>query len=491
MKKLILIAFLMTAGSLAKAQNISQLGDFKRIELDLPLTIELKNAEVPKADAGSYSQNIEFEVKNNTLSFKNKGIANFSDPVKVYFTKLNEIIVQGMGTIKTSTEDTINTDELNLKTEGAGKLDLNVNTKSLNLKSQGANKITLAGKSENFYADLDGAIKLNSTKLITQNAKIEADGASSYSVNAAQKLELISDGISKGTYFGNPVIKTFKVDGLSKITDGETGEQLGLNDKIYVSENGDTTKLKIGKSKIIIIGKDKCDEESCDKDSKKGKNASHMKRVYSGFEFGMQSFATNSGDLNLPAAYSFLNTKPSRSWFWGLNILEGDAQIIKNRLAVTSGFGIEFFNLGFEGTRRLLPNIKTINADTSMLPLTRNRMYNFNLNVPLLIKFSTSGIGKKREGFHFAAGVVGTYVAHSHLNIKSTANGFEEEYKIKDDFNINPFRLTATVRIGYGWLRLIANYSLTPYFRNSNTGVADGNGPDLRIASAGITLIPF
>ncbi len=111
-------------------------------------------------------------------------------------------------------------------------------------------------------------------------------------------------------------------------------------------------------------------------------------------------------------------------------------------------------------------------------------MYNFNINVPLLVKFAPR-TKKNRNGFHLAAGVIGTFKAHSHEKQETSANGYTEEIKIKDDFNINPFRVAATVRVGYGWFRAFANYSLTPYFKQTN-----GN-PDVRVFSAGITLVPF
>jgi hypothetical protein len=61
---------------------------------------------------------------------------------------------------------------------------------------------------------------------------------------------------------------------------------------------------------------------------------------------------------------------------------------------------------------------------------------------------------------------------------------------MRDDYSINPFRVQATARVGYGWFRAFANYSLTPYFKK-DSGVAGQENPDIRVFSAGITLIPF
>jgi hypothetical protein len=111
-------------------------------------------------------------------------------------------------------------------------------------------------------------------------------------------------------------------------------------------------------------------------------------------------------------------------------------------------------------------------------------MYNFNISVPLLLKFAPR-TAKTKNGFHLAAGIIGSYIAFSQMRLESTANGYNEKLEIRDDFNINPFRLTGTVRVGYGWFRAFANYNLTPYFNTSN-----GN-PDVRTFTAGLTLVSF
>ena len=297
-------------------------------------------------------------------------------------------------------------------------------------------------------------------------------------------------GATKGVYNGNPSTKNINVAGISNVVDGSTGEQL-KDDRN--GEDGDTTKIRIGNKKVLIYedGKELAIEQKDAKDDEKKKSNKKkpLKEVYSGFEVGMNTFTDNQMNFTMPAKYNFLDTKINKSWFYGINLMEGDLILIKNKLALTSGLGLEFQTFEFNTPRVLIPNSNVVMADSSSKALNRNRLYNFNFNVPLLLKFAPR-TAKGRNGFHMAVGVIGTYKAYSHVKIESSADGYELEAKMRDDYNINPFRVQATARVGYGWFRAFANYSLTPYFKK-DTGVAGQENPDIRVFSAGITLIPF
>jgi hypothetical protein len=63
-------------------------------------------------------------------------------------------------------------------------------------------------------------------------------------------------------------------------------------------------------------------------------------------------------------------------------------------------------------------------------------------------------------------------------------NGDRQKSRNNDDFNLNPFRVNASVRLGYGSFVLFANYALTPLFQKNE-------GPDLTAFSTGIRIIGF
>ncbi|GAB1447894.1 hypothetical protein MASR2M44_08960 [Bacteroidota bacterium] len=486
MKSISIFSAMLLAGSLyAQEKNVKA---FTKLELEAPLKVELIRSTESKIDAGSETEKLGIEVEGNTLSLEMGSMTNIEQPVKVYYTQLEELEINGIGDVRTREGSVIEGASLEIEANGASKLNLNVKVDKLKIESAGASKLTLAGQSKSTEVELAGASKLMAGDLKTENLKLEAAGAVYFNVNVSKELTIEAAGASKGVYAGNPQVKTINVTGLSKVVDASTGEQ--LQDERN-NPDGDTTKLSIGKKKVIIYddGKETTVDKHAgtDKDGKKKKSKKEMKTVYSGFEVGMNSLIQPGLEFSLPQNYSFLETQLNRSWFYGLNLFEGDLHLVKNTLALTSGLGMEFQTFEFNTNRILTPNVDAVTADNNTKALNRNRMYNFNFNAPVLIKFAPR-TAKGKEGFHLAVGVIGTYKARSLVRTETTADGYEVESKIRDDYNINPFRVSATARVGYKWFRAFANYSLTPYFDRS---VGSTTNPDIRVFQAGITVIPF
>lgn len=468
----------------AWAQTTTNLPAFTGIELNAPFKVALVHSTVTKATAVT---GVELMVKRNILHIE-QGTSDVheGDSVIVYYTQLNRMEINGIGEISMAQGSTINADTFKLECNGAAKTNLNMEVKFLRLEGNGESIIKLAGNADKVKAALSGVSKLYAAELKTRDMNVEGSGASYFAVFASNSLHVDATNATKGSYAGKPVIKNINVSGVSSIVDASTGEE--MSDER--SGNGDTTRLTIGKMKVIIIDEDKKQDTKGKKEEAENGNSPKkikrydLKHVYAGFEVGVNNFASSNLQLNVPANYSYLSCNTGRSWFYGLNFIEKDAQIIKNKLAITTGFGIEFQHFEFASDKVLQANMPGVIADSGLVQYSRNRLYNFNLNVPLLLKFAPRN-KKVRNGFHLAAGLIGTYKTYSSLSLETTARGFKEETKIKDDFNINPFRVAATIRVGYGWFRAFASYSLTPYFKQTN-----GN-PDIRVFAAGITLVPF
>ncbi len=480
-----IIALLAISGS-AWAQKEIVIPPFTSIELNAPIHIQLIHDNTTKAMLNDANDKISFEVSNQVLHIERNGrISDMDKEVKVYFTEIKSVEINGAGQMSTASGTSISGEQLKLESNGAAKIDFSIDVKKLDLQATGASKITLKGKAEQVKSELDGATKLLAADLIANDFDMECNGAANFTIHVKNNLNVEASGASKGVYAGSPVNRKIEVNGIAKITDANTGDQMSDSR----NQDSDTTRISLGKRKYIII--DESNEKEGKSGSKEGEAAKTpktdrlaLKHVFSGFEMGLNSFASPDLKLDIPAPYSELTCKINKSMFYGINILEGDVQIIKNKLAITSGLGIEFQNFEMGSFASLKPNVSGVKFDTIYGPLTKNKMYNFNFNVPLLVKFAPRN-QKKRNGFHLAAGVIGTYKAHSHLIMENSAKGYEEKIKMDDDFNINPFRVSATVRVGYGWFRAFANYSLTPYFKQT-TGT-----PDIRVFSAGLTLIPF
>jgi hypothetical protein len=483
--KIINLVSILALSNIAWAQNEISLTAFNKIVTDAPIKLQLFSGSLSKASYTGSTDAYLFNVKNGTLTIDFTGKGAKADFVNVYFSTLSAVEVDGVSEITMAEGSVITGESFDLKVDGGSKVSLKTDLKNISIQSDGATKITMVGKADNAEIKMDGASKLYGNELKCKTLKMDVDGVTYFNVNASETLEINADGASKGLYTGSPINKRINVSGLANIIDANTGESIA--DERQHNAN-DTTRITVGKKKVIIIeegNKIKIEKEhGGEKYSKNTVKRYELKKVFAGFDVGMSQLMSPNFQSKLPAGYEFLDCRVEKSWFFGLNLLEGDLQLVKNKLAITTGLGMEFLNLRFNTDQLLVANVNTVKADSGLTAYNKNKMYNYNLTVPLLIKFAPR-TKKDKNNFHIAVGVIGTFKAYSHLKTETTSLGYEQESKTKDDFNINPFRLTATARIGYGWFRAFANYGLTPYFNQDN------KNPDIRLFTAGLTLIPF
>ena len=118
----------------------------------------------------------------------------------------------------------------------------------------------------------------------------------------------------------------------------------------------------------------------------------------------------------------------------------------------------------------------------SGISYNRNKLRTTSVTMPLLLEFNTHK--KNRRSFHLAAGVTLNYNFRAKVLKEFEQNGYDFTVNRTDDYNINPFRYSATVRAGYGDFTIFANYALTGLFENNK-------GPELFPFSVGIRLVPF
>ncbi|HRE39757.1 MAG TPA: DUF2807 domain-containing protein [Ignavibacteria bacterium] len=101
---------------------------------------------------------------------------------------------------------------------GASKLKIEkLNTENFSLDLSGASKITLDGNVTNLNLNVSGASNLELSDLNVTNAIIEFSGASTGKVNVSGDLSVSLSGASVLKYSGNPIIKSEKISGVSKL----------------------------------------------------------------------------------------------------------------------------------------------------------------------------------------------------------------------------------------------------------------------------------
>jgi hypothetical protein len=252
----------------------------------------------------------------------------------------------------------------------------------------------------------------------------------------------------------------------------------------------DTTKLRIGNSRIIIIDdKDKPVNDSGyknvfgRKDSlKKHKKDREAKVHWAGLELGFNGFMTSPGNETMPKGYEFLQLNTGRIGTVNLNLFEVTVPIYKSYISLVSGMGLEWNNYYFRKDITLIPGIDSVAATLDNVNYSKNKLTTNFVTLPLFIEFNTHK--KQKKSFHLGAGLVGGYLYRSHTKQLFEEAGTTYKRKIFENYNLATFRYSAMIRVGYGKFNIFANYALSGLFK-------DGTGPEIHPYSIGITVIGF
>jgi len=268
---------------------------------------------------------------------------------------------------------------------------------------------------------------------------------------------------------------------------------------------GKMTIKKIGDDSLLIVMKD-FKGPGC----KKHKSHECSKRYnghWGGIDLGINGYMTHDFSLNLPANENYLDLKWEKSWAVNLNFFEQNFNLIKNKFGFTTGLGFEIHNYRFTQNSTLIGDSSKLMAyylkdkDGNPVDLKTNKLVVNYLTLPILFEFQTNRYSKINS-FHFGVGVIGGVRIFSHtkqyfrepnkeyflydLNnvLRASITPSQEKVKNRDGFHLNPFKLDATVRIGWSHLDLWGTYSFTPMFKKDK-------GPEVYPFALGISLTAF
>lgn len=235
----------------------------------------------------------------------------------------------------------------------------------------------------------------------------------------------------------------------------------------------DTTRFTIGGKQIIIVGNDTTmidiDDDS---DGNSGRFGGDL-TYWSGFEVG----------VNLPMNADFKNSfnsqhlkiDPSQSFVYSFNFAEQRIRIIKDYFGIVTGLGFTNSRYGFDNDRmRLRTNSDSTygETDTTLFNgFSKNQLRINTINVPLLFQINTSK--NEDNNFHISFGAIGGLRLGSNVKYKyDLASGGDTKNKEKGKFNLNPFQVMGTVRMGYKDFGLFANYDLLSLYKTDKSELA-------------------
>ncbi|MBL4704245.1 MAG: outer membrane beta-barrel protein [Flavobacteriales bacterium] len=237
----------------------------------------------------------------------------------------------------------------------------------------------------------------------------------------------------------------------------------------------DTTEYQFGKRRIIIINAhgdttvdewDDFDMEGSNDSDSTDKDENYFEAI-GAFQFGVNGYMTPENSLNLPQEMSLMEIDYSKSRSFAFNLMWYTSKMRSSSLYISPGIGLDYKSYFFKNN----VNISTGN-DTVLFALdTVNtyKKYKFRatyLQVPLILG---ARIGSGDTQLQIQAGVIGGYNIGALVKTKIEADGTRYKNKVKDDYNLSPFKLTATARVGIGNVGFFANYGLTSLFQKNKS----------------------
>jgi hypothetical protein len=237
-----------------------------------------------------------------------------------------------------------------------------------------------------------------------------------------------------------------------------------------------------GKSKIEIGDDVMVDGKIQNKNDDAKPKYDGPQSIWSGFELGLNGYLNPNNSFNMDSVNSSYSLNYNKSIAVNFNFWEAQGKILKNNIYVTTGLGAEINNYRFDKNVKMLSDTTpTQVAIESGKDYVKSKLVTGYLNAPLYLTFATNKF-KNGKRLSLSPGLTAGWKFTSYNKRVVNENGDRQKSRNNDDFNLNPFRVNASVRLGYGSFILFANYALTPLFQKNE-------GPDLTAFSAGIRII--
>lgn len=230
----------------------------------------------------------------------------------------------------------------------------------------------------------------------------------------------------------------------------------------------DTSRYKLGNMNIYVF-KDPIEEvDTVDASPSKEeaeKNEKHWHEAnWGGIDFGV-NVLTNENFGTSFKGNKYWENDPANSFNYNLNLFSRKHYIYQNNLGIVTGFGFNFTQYAFKNNYLIKTNIDSVYAQMdTVYNYSKNKLKATYIQIPLLLELSTDD-----NHMYLSAGVVGGLRVGSKVKREGEHNGKNFEEKTKGTYDLNSFKLDATIRAGHNNWGVYASYALIPLFEAGKT----------------------
>lgn len=488
MKKLIVV-LLSALSTMLFAQSEKEqkkvvernVASFNSIEVGDNISFEIKNGNSPSLlieVSEGFEEFIKSEVVAGVLKITSDKPMKQPHNLKLIVVTPEISSVKLFGAAEMKSTDTLRAENLEVKLSGAASANLILAVQNLKTEISGAGNFTATGYAINHVSNIDGAGDLKAFSLATEKTSLTVTGAGDAQVNASKELQVKASGAGDVIYINEPENLIAEVSGAGEVRKKSASS---------LEQSSDTTRLRIGDIKLIIIDESKIKETNKENEDLSGnatKKNKHQKiGHWAGLDLGINAYMTYDNSFSMAPFNQHLELDLLRSTNLALNFVQWELPIVKNYLSFVSGLGLEWHKYAFKNNTTMLPDKNQHIGFIDTLTFYNKSLFKTSwINAPLLIAFNSNK--KEEKSFHIAAGVVFGYNYTQKTKTRYTLTGNEFKNKTRGDYALDPFKYAAMVRLGYGKFNVFASYQLNQMFKK-------GAGPELFPVTAGITLVGF
>jgi hypothetical protein len=265
---------------------------------------------------------------------------------------------------------------------------------------------------------------------------------------------------------------------LSKLEDIGVGEvpngqrKIIIDERVIIENDDERIVLNDGKDSYTF-------EKELGNDCNDAETSGDGNSIWAGFGINANGFMNTNKEFASATELSFLTLDPAKSIGFQFNFAEKRFPIFKDYLGVVTGLGFQWNRYSIKGDYDFNVVNDTLVANATGINYTKNTLSSTYLQAPLLLQISTNKNANK--AWNISAGIVGGLRIDARQIQKWEADDKKNKDKTKDDFQFNPFQASLMATIGYGDWSLYATYGLSDVFN-------EGSAPKVRGVNAGILL---
>lgn len=185
------------------------------------------------------------------------------------------------------------------------------------------------------------------------------------------------------------------------------------------------------------------------------------------FDIGLSKYHTNS-TFGAPTNYDYLETDTWKTSNIGFDLLQFGVRFSPN-VKVMLAAGLDWNHMRLKQNVTILPGQPTLTKTDDNIDYSKNRFSSRYIRVPLYFEYR-SPQDKKGNRTSIVLGPEVGFLLNGKVKQISKENG-KEKFK-DDDYNLEPFRYGANIRVGYGGAGLFFKYYMNDVFAK-NQGPAD------------------